>query len=45
MHSLANLVVWMKLYFLLPENEENKISKNFIDFLSKITSQPDTPGT
>ena len=45
MHSLANLVVWMKLYFLLPEDEENKISKNLIDFLSKITFEPGTPGS
>ena len=40
MHSLANLVVWTKLYFLLPENKENKISKFFVLFLSKITFQP-----
>ena len=45
MHSLANLVVWMKFYFLLPENEENKNSKNFIDVLSKITFEPGTLGS
>ena len=45
MQSLANLVVWTKLYFLLPENEENKISKFFVLFLSKITFQPVTPGS
>ena len=40
MHSLANLVVWIKLYFLLPEDDENKISKFFVEFLSKITFEP-----
>ena len=45
MHSLANLVVWTKLYFLLPEDEGNKVSKIFVQFLSKITFEPGTPGT
>ena len=45
MHSLANLVVWTKLYFLLPKGEEKKIWKIFVHFLSKITFEPDNPGT
>ena len=45
MHSLANLVVWTKLYFLLPEYEETKMSKFFVHILSKITSEPETPGS
>ena len=44
MHSLANLVVFTKLNFLLPEDEEEKFEK-FLFFLSKITFEPDTPGT
>ena len=31
MHSLANLVVWTKLYFLLPKDEEKNL-KNFCLF-------------
>ena len=45
MHSLANLVVWTKLYFLLPEDEGNKISKFFVQFLSNITFEPGVLGT
>ena len=44
MHSLANLVVFTKLNFLLPEDEEENFEK-FLFFLSKITFEPDTPGT
>ena len=45
MNSLANIVVWTKLYFLLPKGEEKKIWKIFVHFLSKITFEPDNPGT
>ena len=44
MHSLANLVVCTILNFLLHKYEEKKL-KNFVFFLSKITFEPDTPGT
>ena len=44
MHSLANLVVCTNLNFFLPKYEEKKL-KNFVFFLSKITFEPDTPGT
>ena len=44
MHSLANLVVCTNLNFLLPKYKEKKL-KNFVFFLSKITFEPDTPGT
>ena len=44
MHSLANLVVCTNLNFLLPKYEEKKL-KNFVFILSKVTFEPDTPGT
>ena len=45
MHPLANLVVCTNLNFLLPKNEEKKNWEIFVFFLSKITFEPDTPGT
>jgi len=44
MQSLAILVVCTNLNFLLPKDEEKKL-KNFVFFLSKITFEPETPGT
>ena len=45
MLSFDNSVVCTNLIFLLPKNEEEKIWKISIFFLSKITFEPDTPGT
>ena len=45
MHSHASLVVCRNIKFLLPKYEEKKTWKNFVFLLSKITFEPDTPGT
>ena len=44
MHSLANLVACTNLNFLLPKDEK-KCWKIFVIFLSKVTFEPDTPGS